>query len=173
MRAILETSETDGPILKEWQGTKDLAAMLLPSEYERILKALVKQGHIDVSPVQMVETKDIEQGGFWPYTITVKTEPRPEGVTLRGTTLFVGGHAIKLGRGARHYTLQYWIVALCLKKPGKHITELAVLEKYGNELARSRSVVDATRKLNAKIEAATGLRRVFEYSNSHVWYNSL
>jgi hypothetical protein len=171
MQAILEASKTDGLVLKEWQGTKELAASLLPSEYKRILKALDQQGYIEAKPVQLIESKDHEEGGLWPYDITVKTDPHPEGVTWQDTTLIINGHAIKLGRGAHHYTIQYYIASLAMKKPGKAVLELTILEKYGNEEASSRSIVDATRKLNKKIAGATGIERLFECSNGRVSYH--
>lgn len=171
MQAILEASETDGPTLKEWQGTKDLTAMLLPSEYKRILKALDQQGYIEAKSVSMIESKDNEEGGFWPYDITITANSHQKGIVLQDTRLFINGQVIKLGRGAHHYTIQYHIANLTMKKPGKAVLELTILEKCGNEEAPSRSVVDATRKLNKKIADATGIERLFECSNGRVSYH--
>lgn len=181
--AILESVELEGTKLREWRGTKALTEILLPSEYEKILRRLTDLGFIVAIPTPIL-LAEARQDGLPPYDIVTDTEALqtvssdhqqslPEGVTIINTTLLIDGQRVELGRGAHNYTIQYWIAILTLKKPGRPVEELRILEKYGDEGARGRAVADATRLLNKKVKTVTGINDMFIYSSGYVSYSPL
>ncbi len=89
------------------------------------------------------------------------------------TTITIRGKEILLGRQPGQKPLQYWIVKQCEKKPGKAVNELDILEAAGYDMtAPKRTVSDAVRGLNEKINKQTGIKRLFIYGSSRVTFNS-
>ena len=89
--------------------------------------------------------------------------------------LIVKGEEIKLGRGdVGEQTIQYWIVAVCYKKPNKRINETDIMAKYKPDwdiTARGRAIRDAVIALDKKIADKTGIKGLFTYSRNKVTFH--
>jgi hypothetical protein len=89
--------------------------------------------------------------------------------------LYVKGEEIKLGRGGvGEQTIQYWIVAVCYKKPNKRINETDIMAKYRpgwDIIARGRAIRDAVIALDKKIAGQTGIKGLFTYSRGKVTFH--